>query len=205
MENCKWFEQYFSDYIEGQLDLSLTQKLEQHLAKCKYCTAIIQRMRLVMGSLHQVSQLKTSSDFDTILRTRIRIESGLERSSWRDRFNSWAIRIPVYAASIAIILIAFVLLKGQYNPVFYQGSNAPRSIAIRDSNFSDTKHTHYEINSMRIYDEKYFLNPQPDSSAVRPKEYNPSDSVKTSNRISEMNTPSKQNPIQSVSHRTYTF
>ena len=57
-----------------------------------------------------IRQLKTSPDFETILRTRIRIESGIQRRRLQAVSLPWPTRIPVYGIALALIIIASVLV-----------------------------------------------------------------------------------------------
>jgi len=161
MKNCKWFEKYFSDYIEENLSHNLVEELKKHFDKCTRCTAIINQMRIVKTRLGQLVPLKTSTDFNTVLRTRIRIESGLERSPWHERMGGWSIRVPIYAASLAIILMVAFFINEQIEKSNPYVPNSPRSIAVLDSNFSNTKPTHFEL---PIYTIEYFINSPTDSS-----------------------------------------
>lgn len=157
MKKCERFRQHFSDYIDGLLDSTIRLELENHLENCPRCLKVIQRMKNVSQKLKHLPGLKTSPDFDMVLRTRIRVESGLERKSWSENKFKWSIQIPVYAASIAIIWGAFVFIndqnikQNQGMPLSFQYHTAGDTIL---SNTKQDKNVYYEL---PIYPVDYFL------------------------------------------------
>ncbi|MFZ5516860.1 MAG: anti-sigma factor family protein [Candidatus Zhuqueibacterota bacterium] len=105
MESCKKFKALLSDYIEGGLDQHTKLLMEQHLNDCLNCSKTIARLKSLHRSLSELPRLKVSSDFETVLRTRIRVESGLERRR-RERFSFLPIQRPVFATAALMLIFA---------------------------------------------------------------------------------------------------
>lgn len=154
MKSCRQFKKLFSDYLEGQLNHQLLNDLEQHLRECPQCLAIIQRMKALKGRLAKVAPVTTSSDFETVLHARMRIESGLERSKWYERNLGWSVRIPIYATSLAVLILAMVLINSEMNKSRSTTFSRPLSSAVPDSHFANTKGGTeiYELESYPIKD-----------------------------------------------------
>ena len=115
MSNCKRFREMVSDYIEGELSGEDKIHFENHIKECSICSEITAKMRLLQNDLCSLKLIQASPDFDTILRTRIRIESGIGRRRLHEIIWNWPAKIPVYGMSLALIIIAFVLVAEQIN------------------------------------------------------------------------------------------
>ena len=116
MDNCKKFKELLSDYIEGGLDPQTKLLLEQHLKECLNCSKVITRLKTLHRTLKELPKLAVSSDFETVLRTRIRVESGLDRRR-REKFAIFLpTQSPVFAAAALIIFLAVtVAIVTQFN------------------------------------------------------------------------------------------
>lgn len=122
MDSCKKFKELLSDYIEGGLDPQSKLLMEQHLKECLNCSKVITRLKTLNRTLKELPNLAVSQDFETILRTRIRVESGLARRR-RERFTTFLpIQNPVFAAAALIIFLAatfvFVTQFNKRGPVY---------------------------------------------------------------------------------------
>ena len=115
MNNCKRFNEMISDYIEGGLFKDDKKYFENHLKECPTCSETVSKMQILQKKLRSLKLLQTSPDFETVLRTRIRIESGIGRRRLHEIIWSWPAKVPVYGMSLALIIIAFVLVVEQIN------------------------------------------------------------------------------------------
>lgn len=115
MKKCKRFKKLISDYIEGALKGTDKSSFENHLEECIDCAETVSRVDKLSTKLKKLKQIQTSEDFDTVLHTRIRIESGIGRRRLHEIVWSWPAKIPVYGMSLAIIVIAIVLVLEQVN------------------------------------------------------------------------------------------
>jgi anti-sigma factor RsiW len=53
---CKEFVELVTDYLEGTLPEEERVRFESHLAECDGCTAYLEDMRRLIGSLHEVAE-----------------------------------------------------------------------------------------------------------------------------------------------------
>lgn len=116
MDNsCQRFKEMVSDYIEGELDHQNQALIEQHLSDCLECKKNVSQLKRLIHNLRELPKLTVSSDFETILRARISMESSLARRQNSRLFPSGQFRLPAYAASAVIITVAlftvFFLIK----------------------------------------------------------------------------------------------
>lgn len=206
MNLCKRFRNLFSDYIENALDKAQRELVQSHLDQCADCQAIVRRLKRVKSILSVFSKIGISPDFDTILRTRIRIETSLERKSIFEKLFSGQARIPAYAISVAVIfLVAFIIWN-------QSGSNnesdksrrvatsfapyATQEVALADSDLNiyyiDNK-TFYEIGLM------YLSSPSNDSLQRTNKHGKVIDSLLFHERIEHYNNMKNYQPVQQVS------
>ena len=87
--------------------------VEAHLVDCKTCDEVIERVKDLRTKLHTLTQVQTSEDFDTILRTRIRIETGLSRRRLSELLWTGPAKLPVYGMAVALIVIASIMVFDQ--------------------------------------------------------------------------------------------
>lgn len=189
MQKCDCLKQYFSDYLENQLDAQKTASIEQHLRDCTSCHKTINQMKLIKNSLCQLKPKKTSPDFDTVLHARIRLESSLERRSWFSQSVGWSIKAPIYAASFSVILLVSILIYGELNQPA-KNTFGPMSFVKPDSHFANTKNLNldrYEIDIYPIH--KIF----PKNEAIKPSNLVRSDKTDTTQNKRTPNSQSPQN------------
>jgi len=155
MSRCKRFKKMVSDYIEENLLQKDKKLFEEHLDDCPGCYETVDGVKKLKHSLTKLSTIRTSEDFDTILRTRIKIESGIGRRRLHEIIWNWPTKIPVYGMSIALIIIAFILVMEQVknpnysakpdayvNPEWYGGNPADNNAPI---SFEETENYLYVI------------------------------------------------------------
>jgi anti-sigma factor RsiW len=53
---CREFVELVTDYLEGALPHAERVRLEAHLAECEGCSAYLEDMRRLIGSLHEVPE-----------------------------------------------------------------------------------------------------------------------------------------------------
>lgn len=150
MQKCDCLTQYFSDYLEKQLDSSKNALIEQHLQDCPKCHQTLKQMQMIQKNLVQLKPIKTSADFDTVLHTRIRLASSLERRSWFQRDVDWTIKVPIYAASLSIILLASILITREINQP-PRSNFSPISLMQADSQLANTKNSNTDHYEMDVY------------------------------------------------------
>jgi hypothetical protein len=116
MNICYQCEELISNYIENLLDSNSRQQFDSHQKKCPPCARKTNNIKVLHKSLTTLPVKEVSSDFDNMLRARIRIENKRERQKRQSLLFSWKVRVPIYGISVALIL--FILMT-----VFSQLSN----------------------------------------------------------------------------------
>lgn len=109
-----------SDYIEGEFSIQNKKIIEDHVDECPDCSETVSNVKILREKLRNLEKLQTSPDFETVLRTRIRIEAGIGRRRLQEIFWTWPARVPIYGMAFALIIIAIVLVVEQVNKS-YQG------------------------------------------------------------------------------------
>jgi len=115
MDSCQRFKELMSDYIEGGLLPQQKSQMEYHFRECLKCTKLTQRLRNLIHELKGLPKVTVSPDFETILRARISIESGLARRRREGFFASLQFRIPAYAISAVLIVLGLLNVFSKLN------------------------------------------------------------------------------------------
>jgi anti-sigma factor RsiW len=69
--NCKDVWREVSNYVDGDIDAELRQRMEAHFAKCAHCTAILDGTRNVLRLVGDGKAFDLPSGFTDRLRKRI--------------------------------------------------------------------------------------------------------------------------------------
>ena len=102
------------------------------------------------NSLTTLPAKEVSTDFDSMLRARIRIENKKERQKRQSLLSSWKVRVPVYGISVALILLIFIAVfsqlsnKNTYSPVASMNPEWRNRAAV-NQNVSTGIHTVYAL------------------------------------------------------------
>lgn len=115
MSECKRFKKLISDYLDDELSADLRVNFDNHLEDCPGCADTTSQIETLKDELKKLPQIQTSPDFDTVLRTRIRIESGIGRRRLHEIVWDWSAKIPVYGMAVALMIIAIVAVISQVN------------------------------------------------------------------------------------------
>jgi anti-sigma factor RsiW len=70
--NCKGVIREISDYIDGELDLTIRQELERHLEHCEDCTLILDQTRKSIEILCDSEPIPLSAEVQSRLRAALR-------------------------------------------------------------------------------------------------------------------------------------
>ncbi len=119
MVHCEKFLVKIFDYVDNLIPSDKKREVESHVKECLSCRGIFDDAKALRQQLRGLRALKTSPDFETVLRARIRMEKSLSR---RGVFN-WPFRLPVYAVagSLAVITAFFIFTNSQ--TIFRSNSN----------------------------------------------------------------------------------
>ncbi|MFQ6110195.1 MAG: anti-sigma factor family protein [Candidatus Aminicenantales bacterium] len=105
MDNCRRFDDCFSDYVEGNLDPEVREETQRHLQSCYRCSAYVRRIQLLRNNLRSLTRLKTSESFEIALRGRLKRE--MRRESLVERILPAIVlrRAPAFGLAAVVILV----------------------------------------------------------------------------------------------------
>jgi hypothetical protein len=111
MVHCEKFLEKIFDYVDNLIPSDKKREVENHVKECLNCRGIFDDAKAIRQRLRGLRVLKTSPDFETVLRARIRMERSLSRRGIFD----WPSRLPVYAVagSLAVITAFFIFTNSQ--------------------------------------------------------------------------------------------
>lgn len=75
--NCREVWREISSYIEGDLDPVLKAEMEEHLAQCRHCTAVLDGTHNVIVLIADERAFSLPAGFSSRLRTRLEKELAL--------------------------------------------------------------------------------------------------------------------------------
>lgn len=127
MNPCNQLKTLFSDYIENALDAAQAESVKSHLNRCPECRDTVSRLKGLKSVMRKLNPIRVSPDFGTILRTRIRIETSMERKSVLGNIFGGTTRVPAYVASFAIVILVVFLIRSQLDR--NNGSNNAAAIS----------------------------------------------------------------------------
>lgn len=113
MNNCDKFAELCSDYVEQSLSRADHQAMESHLADCPTCYEKVHGIKLLRNRLKQLPSLKTTPDFETVLRARIQISKNIGSPT----FFKFPVqyRLPAFAVAVMVLIIsASFLIQNQF-------------------------------------------------------------------------------------------
>ncbi|MDW7680185.1 MAG: zf-HC2 domain-containing protein [bacterium] len=125
MKTCHNFTGLISEYVEGNISQQDRVDFENHLKHCDDCYQKMNSTRKLHHVLRQLPSLKVSSDFEAILRARIRIENKRPLYRTTQLLTSWKFRVPAYSLSAILILLAVVFI---YSKISQQNSYTQQAI-----------------------------------------------------------------------------
>lgn len=113
MAKCEKFTEKIFDYVDSLIPADKRKEVQGHLEECPECRSVFDDAQAARKQLHSLKRVKTSPDFDTVLRARIRMEKSLTRWGRLD----WPLRLPIYAVagSLAVITAFFILSDFENN------------------------------------------------------------------------------------------
>jgi len=104
MNSCDKIKKLAFLYNDHALESTQHTQIKDHLDACLSCRTHFAQARQIRKSLHHLPRVRTASDFNTVLRARLRSESA-RRTFYRFDILSTFWRVPAYAA-VALFFIA---------------------------------------------------------------------------------------------------
>jgi anti-sigma factor RsiW len=134
MNSCEKLSELFSEYVERSLHEEVRQEVEHHLKACPPCQETIERLGRLRRNLKSLSAVKASPDFETVLRTRMRLE--------RHRLRPWTFSMPLFPArAMAYALLFIGVVGGGMFYLRYTSQNSPAAEQTRSSSILQPSNT----------------------------------------------------------------
>ncbi len=106
MTNWEKLRNDICDYIDGLLPIEARKEIDRQLHENREAEQFYKQVSELRAQLRSLRPIKTSPDFDTVLRTRIRMERSLSRRGWL----SDSVRVPVAVTVGALAVVTIVFL-----------------------------------------------------------------------------------------------
>lgn len=116
---CEEFEEYLSDYVEGETSLEQAEKMELHALQCPACQAAVQGVRQVCRQLGQLAQIGPSASFRLGLWPQVQ-ERQARRQERRWRALTWGL-----ALGVALLILLWPEPQDQIETVEYVSWDTP--------------------------------------------------------------------------------
>ncbi len=110
MRNWKEFQSEVFDYVDGLLPDEQRKRLDKQMQASPAALEFFNEVRALRRQLKSLRQIKTSPDFDTVLRTQIQMEKNLSRRS----LFGWTTNVPVALTAGALALVAVLFVAGSF-------------------------------------------------------------------------------------------
>ena len=117
--SCKEFQSFISEYIDGEISDSLKSGIEAHLSSCSHCSLVLKSTLSLKSYLRNLKKVKTSPNFETALRQRLRNEIGNPGTNKEKRFLAFH-SIPLKPAlgtcfGVVVLASAVVIFQNYHS------------------------------------------------------------------------------------------
>jgi hypothetical protein len=112
MKNCERFTKLLSDYAENTLMPAEKCELDVHLEQCTECRVAAEGVVNLRRNLRRLPAIPISPDFETILRTRIKLDRRAYAAPIWNRQHVAPRRLATFSAT-AVIMIACMFYAWQ--------------------------------------------------------------------------------------------
>ncbi len=126
MMTCRDFEGLVTEYLDGELSQNIQHQMEEHLSSCQACAQKINSVKMLCRQLKNLMTVKTSAEFENMLRARIRLENRKERYQRESFFSLRRANLLAYAVALVVVVLAGFFITQQ---VRRQQSAAPQAAA----------------------------------------------------------------------------
>lgn len=156
---CAKARNWFSSYLENELDLSARMKFEEHLAGCSDCKLAYERFNAAVVTLAEVPEVDPPADFHERVMARVRqarCVTPMPVKWWQiDWQHVFTIRVPARSAALALAVILVFAVGTRFTPlgtVVWNGlTTVFQRIAPMQTELPDTAPP---IDSLVAYDDK---------------------------------------------------
>ncbi|MGH7449741.1 MAG: zf-HC2 domain-containing protein [bacterium] len=110
MKNCERFVGLLSDYADSTMAPAEKSEFAAHLKECAECNSAAEGVVNLRQNLRRLPALQTSQDFETILRTRIKLDRRANMAPvWNMRYAG-SRRVVSYSAAAALAMVCVFYL-----------------------------------------------------------------------------------------------
>jgi hypothetical protein len=110
MKSCERYSELLSDYIENSLESDKKMELEAHLEQCSECRFAAGGVVNLRRTLHELPAFRTSPDFETILRARIKLDRRTSMMPLWGAGYGGSMRTAAYAAAVVLLAVSVFYL-----------------------------------------------------------------------------------------------
>jgi len=129
MPDCYEFRKLINKLIDNEISFSEKKKLREHIDECVDCKKCLEKSIKMKRMLAQLPKVKTSEDFNILLRARIRREAHRERNKL---FASFTLpkRTVKFAFGIIVIMLFILII----NPVHLIRNDSEKQMSVSENN-----------------------------------------------------------------------
>jgi len=127
MSPCQWFRECIFDLFDGELDIARRKELERHMKECPHCASFLNQIRILKSHLRNLMPIKTSDNFQILLREKIRREVAGKRTSAVPSFYITRRWVHAFGIALIVITVGFWVLD-HHQPIFRSQENAFQAI-----------------------------------------------------------------------------
>ncbi|HMA62095.1 MAG TPA: anti-sigma factor [bacterium] len=115
MQNCYYFKQLISNYLDGEINYNDKDFFEKHLEECPQCSQLFNSIKSTKKQLQNIPVPELSPEFHTNLRNKILQirENQSQPSGFFDFFNKIPALSYGFAAALVILITAFSIHQYQ--------------------------------------------------------------------------------------------
>lgn len=126
---CSEIEKYLSEYMDDDVNPSVREQMDLHLADCGQCRDKLDSLKSVVNDLSQMPKIQTSPDFLNRLHARLEQESFLKKLL-RAFFVPFQIKIPLeLATATAIGIIIFFVVQPIHQKQMFEQSMSKKVVS----------------------------------------------------------------------------
>ena len=97
---CEEFEEYLSEYLEGETSIEQAERMELHTLQCPACMATVRGVQLVCQNMNRLAQASPSARFKLGLWSQVQM-----RHQARKRERRWRVLTLGVALGAALLIL----------------------------------------------------------------------------------------------------
>ena len=111
MTDCYDFKKNISKYLDGDMNNRERLLFEEHRSCCPECGTTLEQLKSIKSRLASLTVFKTSSNFDIVLRSRLRDEINRKRPFFHLEMLAPGWRVAFYSTAIVVLISTGILLE----------------------------------------------------------------------------------------------